>query len=701
MVEQLKFLLQSVHFVFQFYTNKLSYKGNNLKLLYSLIAVSMLSIHNMYTQPTNNINCNEVVNAQIDQTVKRQMVMQNIPGVAVGFFKNGKIIHLKGYGFQDIEKKKPITIETIMHWASVSKSVTAVAALQLQEDPTIDFDLSDLVTKHCSYWPSSVNYIGTNSAGQSTNGTDNRHAQVRIRHLLQNRSGINHYGRGKNSASSTLIAGNTVNFSRTGPYQADDDEYNASSAVNIFSGSVLAFNPGSDYLYSTYGHNLAGAAIEEASPNGYVTWVMDNIADVMDLESLQVANEENRDGHDMPSDGILKVIEDGNKESVLPGGGWESNICDFTKYAIGLASDQYYDVTKDSIWNASNRTSFASGNSYSYGVWYTGSNSNLRVWHGGKHSNMRTLMHFFPSDTTGVVIMSPVEYSNLPLLQRHIYDAINERDNLYGGQKHTPLDKCRVDMKDGNDRFNAVWRKTGNDVIIRTGRTHSEFYEELKRLRGQGYICKDIEPFLHEGEILWDGVFQKNIPETKIWRNASKDRFVDKCEEMRRNGFRLMDVETYKNSNGRRLWAGLFRKTNDGYAVRLDRLTEEFASIRQRENERGKKLIDIEVYTKNGKLYWSGVFTQGTPNQLNRNYTVAEFNDLVSERRNNGYKLIDIEHYTIKRNGRNQRGVAGIWERSTKTEKRRTNNKFCSLMDFHESFSNSGYELIDFERMAR
>ncbi|WP_171047117.1 hypothetical protein [Mesohalobacter halotolerans] len=46
-------------------------------------------------------------------------------------------------------------------------------------------------------------------------------------------------------------------------------------------------------------------------------------------------------------------------------------------------------------------------------------------------------------------------------------------------------------------------------------------------------------------------------------------------------------------------------------------------------------------------------------------------------------------------------GVAGILESSTDQEKHRTYNDFCTMMDFHDSFSNSGYELLDWERIAR
>lgn len=648
------------------------------------------------------ISCNEVVNQQIDEAVKTQMVMQNLPGIAVGVFKNGKIIHLKGYGYTNIVDKKEINNQTVMRWASVSKSVTAVAALQLQQDPNIDYDISDKATKYCSYWPEELDYCKLYPYLCDRNSTliDGRSGRVTINHLLRNQSGIQHYGKGmdrdgdKDGDRETPYPriNGTLPFLENSNYIEDNDEYNAPSAIGRFKNSVMDFEPGSDYLYSSYGFNLAGATIEEASPSGYVNWVIKNIAEVANMDSFQVANEEKREGHNMPSDGILKILADGTKESVLPAGGWESNICDFSKYAINLANNNFYDEAKGTIWDSS-------GRSYKLGVNATGSSSGFSVWHGGKHQNMRTYMHFFPSDTTGIVLMAPVVYADLPYLARRLYKSIGERNNLYGTVTHTPLDKCREDMTNDNDLFNAVWRITGNDVVIRTGRQNDEFHEEVERLRKRGYHCKDIEPFINNGQLYWDGVFQKGVPPAKLWRNADKQAFVNKCSEMSQNGYWLYDVETYLNANGKRLWAGVFRKTNDSYSVRLDRSTSEFAEVREQENDNGKKLIDIEVYVKNGQLQWSGVFTKGVPNLLNRNYSRADFDVLVERRRVAGYKLIDVEYYEIQPGDTIDFKAAAIWEKSNDTEKRGSLNDFCEIMEHHEDWSAQGYELIDWNRI--
>ncbi len=662
-----------------------------------------------YGNSNEDLSCEPLINPAVDDAVRKQMIMQNLPGLAVGVFKNGKIIHLKSYGYTNVVEKEKITNQTVMRWASISKSVTAVAALQLQQDPNIEYDISDNPTKYCSYWPEELDYCDLYPGLCDRNSTliDRRSGRITIEHLLRNQSGIQHYGKGMdrdgddNGDKITPYPpiNDSLPFLRNVNYIPERDEYNAPSAVAIFKNSVMDFEPGSAYLYSSYGFNLAGATIEEASPNGYVDWVMKNIANVSNMNSFQVANEKDRfgndvkrQGHDMPTDGILKIISQGNKESVLPAGGWESNICDLAKYAIGLASNQFYDETKGKVWDVG-------GRNYKYGVNATGSGAQFRVWHGGKHDNMRTFMHFFPSDSTGVVLMAPAEYADLPYLTRRLYKALGERNGLYGTVTHTPLDKCRADMDNGNDLFNAVWRKTGNDVIVRTGRPNDEFYEEVKRLRAFGYHCKDIEAFVHNGALYWDGVFQKDIARTGMWRNASKQAFVDKCAEMRDDGYRLYDVETYINEEGKRLWAGVFRKTNDGYSVRLDRSTSEFSAIREQENANGKKLIDVEVYLKNGKQYWSGVFTKGEPNKLNRNYSMDDFDAMVQSRRAQGYKLIDVEFYETEPGGTIEFKVAGIWEKSSDTEKRRSLNDFCDIMDKHDEWSADDYELIDWNRV--
>ncbi|QOR34361.1 serine hydrolase [Clostridium sp. 'deep sea'] len=78
--------------------------------------------------------------------VKGLMLEEHIAGAAVAISKNGKIIYQQGFGQRDVEKGLPVTPNTIMGIASVSKSFTALQIMRLAAKGILSVD--DLVIKH-------------------------------------------------------------------------------------------------------------------------------------------------------------------------------------------------------------------------------------------------------------------------------------------------------------------------------------------------------------------------------------------------------------------------------------------------------------------------------------------------------------------------------------------------------------------------
>lgn len=60
------------------------------------------------------------------------------PGLALLVTENGKILLARGYGYADLEKKIPVTPETVFDLASVSKQMTALLAFKLARAGKID-----------------------------------------------------------------------------------------------------------------------------------------------------------------------------------------------------------------------------------------------------------------------------------------------------------------------------------------------------------------------------------------------------------------------------------------------------------------------------------------------------------------------------------------------------------------------------------
>jgi CubicO group peptidase (beta-lactamase class C family) len=82
----------------------------------------------------------------IDPLFNAEMTRAKIAGISVAVVRDGSLKWAKGYGFANIQDKKPVTKDTVFMLASVSKTLTATALMQLIEDPargiTLDADIN-------------------------------------------------------------------------------------------------------------------------------------------------------------------------------------------------------------------------------------------------------------------------------------------------------------------------------------------------------------------------------------------------------------------------------------------------------------------------------------------------------------------------------------------------------------------------------
>ena len=76
----------------------------------------------------------------IDQVVSSIMKEWQVPGLALGIVKDGKVLYLKGYGYRDVEKQVPVTPKTLMAIGSNSKSFTVTLMGMLVDQKKLDWD---------------------------------------------------------------------------------------------------------------------------------------------------------------------------------------------------------------------------------------------------------------------------------------------------------------------------------------------------------------------------------------------------------------------------------------------------------------------------------------------------------------------------------------------------------------------------------
>jgi CubicO group peptidase (beta-lactamase class C family) len=113
-----------------------------------------------------------------------QFVANNkIAGAVAAVARNGKLAYLEAVGVQDLETKTPMSERSLFRIYSMTKSITAVAAMILYEEKR--FELTDSVSK---YLPE-FNQVKVLTADGSTRAPSQ---PITVRDLLVHTSGLNH-----------------------------------------------------------------------------------------------------------------------------------------------------------------------------------------------------------------------------------------------------------------------------------------------------------------------------------------------------------------------------------------------------------------------------------------------------------------------------------------------------------------------------
>jgi CubicO group peptidase (beta-lactamase class C family) len=102
--------------------------------------------------------------ADVDVYVVAEMARMHIPGVSLAVVKAGKVVYAKGYGFADLERRDPVTPETVFRIGSASKQFIATGIMLLAQDGKLSVD--DPVTKYFPDAPPSCRFAAVPTGGE-------------------------------------------------------------------------------------------------------------------------------------------------------------------------------------------------------------------------------------------------------------------------------------------------------------------------------------------------------------------------------------------------------------------------------------------------------------------------------------------------------------------------------------------------------
>jgi CubicO group peptidase (beta-lactamase class C family) len=310
-----------------------------------------------------------------------RMKHYNVPGVSIAVFDEGQILWARGFGLADISANKPMTPETLFQAASVSKSVTAFAALQLVQQGKLDLD--EDVNRKLASWRVPENEF-------------TRNERVTLRRLLSHTAGFN--------------------VASVGGYRAGEP---LPTTVQILDGQKPANNepvrvdrvPGKEFRYSGGGYVAVQLLLMDVTHKSFPELMHDLVFEPLEMKhsTFEVPLRKSlwpEAAKPYASNGTL--AEGGwplGYPAMAPAGLW-TTPSDLARFAMEVHKAYDGDSKLLSSALAHEMLAYQSDEIYGLGVALAQRGHPQRFWHSGVNGNYKCLFEAFAETGQGLVIMT-------------------------------------------------------------------------------------------------------------------------------------------------------------------------------------------------------------------------------------------------------------------------------------------------------
>ncbi|MGD2131636.1 MAG: serine hydrolase domain-containing protein [Maricaulaceae bacterium] len=260
---------------------------------------------------------------ELSEFVLSALESSGAPSAQVAVGRDGEILFNGAWGLADVENNVPATTETLYRTASISKWMTATAVMALVEDGKLDLDAP--IQNYCPAFPEKPWTITT-------------------RHLLTHTSGIRHYTdyADEAAAASTEAERSAVELRRLRDQISRYQRYTDMIApLDSFKNDPLRFEPGTEFLYSSFGYRVLGCVLEGADgARDYRTIMRDEVfapagvASIIDDDVWAITP--NRAGLYSLADRDLRRADLRDISENLPAGGHLATAAELVRFALAF-----------------------------------------------------------------------------------------------------------------------------------------------------------------------------------------------------------------------------------------------------------------------------------------------------------------------------------------------------------------------------
>ncbi|PYV35027.1 MAG: serine hydrolase [Acidobacteria bacterium] len=335
----------------------------------------------------------------VDNYVAAEMAREHIPGLALGVYREGRIIKAQGYGLSNVELNALAKPESIFQSGSVGKQFTATAVMMLVEEGKVGLD--DGITKYFPESPASWR-------------------PIKVRNLLSHTSGLAEY-----ESDEKTKPGGPINL------RAD---YTEDELVKIIETFPLDFQPGEKWAYRNTNYVLLGVLIHKVTGEFYGDFLQERIFKPLGMTSTRIISEAdiipNRSAGYRLVKGELK-----NQEWVSPtmdstsDGALYFNVLDLAKWDGALYTEKLLKrASLDQMWTVA-QLNDGKPNKGNYGfAWAIDQvNGHKVIEHGGAWQGFTTYIARYVDDKLTVVVLTNLDaaHSSPGKIAHHVAGLYN------------------------------------------------------------------------------------------------------------------------------------------------------------------------------------------------------------------------------------------------------------------------------------
>jgi CubicO group peptidase (beta-lactamase class C family) len=305
---------------------------------------------------------------QVKQYMKEFSKEEKFAGSVLVLHK-GEVIFNQSYGLADKENKLPFTNDMQFPVGSITKSMTATAILQLEEEGKLS--VQDLLSKYMPELPNAD--------------------KITLHQLLNHSSGL-----------ADFLEAEDIKKHYRKPHSEEE-------IISSFKNEPLTSEPGEKYAYISSDYYLLGKVVEKVSGEAYDTYLQNHIFKPAGMNDTFILNEENMD------EVKVKGYEEGTLTANLhPSllfacGDVVSTKEDLVQYISALEEGLLLSDKQKSKMMTAGIDIMPSQVGYGYG-WYMADSflsfDEKEYWHGGSMLGLRSGLLRFPEKDLTIIIFN-------------------------------------------------------------------------------------------------------------------------------------------------------------------------------------------------------------------------------------------------------------------------------------------------------